>query len=102
MFEIENDVLDLRFNMQKVKTLENMYGISLMSELSRNRGLISFHLLEGLFSVGLYNQTQEISVKGKKALDIYESLMKEQGYSNLNAIVIGKLQEDLGFLFQEN
>lgn len=102
MFEVEKDVLELRFNMQKVKTLENMYGISLMAELSKNRGMLSFHLMEGLFSVALYNKTQEQTVKGQKAMDIFESLLKEQGYANMNAIIVTKLQEDMGFLFQGN
>lgn len=100
MFEVENDVLELRFNMQKVKTLENMYGISLMSELSRNRGMLSFHLMEGLFSVALYNKTQEQTVKGKKAVEVFETLLRETGYADLNAVIVGKLQEDMGFLFQ--
>ncbi|MEK3887450.1 segregation and condensation protein B [Bacillus sp. FSL K6-3431] len=102
MFEVENDVLELRFNMQKVKTLENMYGISLMAELSRNRGMLSFHLMEGLFSVALYNTTQEQNVKGQKAIDIYNSLMQEQGYATLNAVIVSKLQDDMGFLFRGN
>jgi len=102
MFTVENEVLELRFNMQKVKTLENMYGISLMAELSKNRGMLSFHLMEGLFSVGLYNKTQEQTVKGQKALDVFASLLESEGYATLNAVIVGKLQEDLGFLFRGN
>ena len=102
MFQVENEVLELRFNMQKMKTLENMYGISLMAELSKNRGMLSFHLMEGLFSVGLYNKTQEQAVKGQKAINTFTSLIEDTGYANLNALIVGKLQEDLGFLFQGN
>lgn len=99
MFEVENEVLELRFNMQKVKTLENMYGISIMAEISKNRGMMSFHLMEGLFSVALYNVTTEQNVKGKKAIDVFNSLMQETGYADLNAVILGKLQADMGFLF---
>ncbi|KYG34909.1 hypothetical protein [Alkalihalobacillus trypoxylicola] len=99
MFKVENDVLDLRFNRQKMKTLESMYNISLMAELTKNRGMLSLHLMEGLFSVGLYNTSEEKTVKGQKALDIFESLIEENGYVNLNNIIIGKLEEDLAFLF---
>lgn len=102
MFEVDGDNLELRFNMQKIKTLESMHKISLMAELSHSRGMLSFHLMEGLFTVGLYNTTQETSVKGKKAQDIFNSLLEEQGYANMNAVIVGKLQEDLGFLFQQN
>ncbi|WP_422122932.1 segregation and condensation protein B [Planococcus sp. X10-3] len=102
MFEVEKDVLDLRFNMQKVKTLESMQGVSLMGELRSSGGLLSLQVLEGLFAVGLYNTTQDQAVKGKKAVEIYNSLMESEGYSNIVAVTIGKLQEDMGFLFRNN
>lgn len=100
MFEVDGDTLELRFNMQKIKTLEVMHKISLMSELSNSRGMLSFFLMEGLFTVGLFNVTQEKTVAGKKAQDIFNKLLDEEGYNGLNAIVVGKLQEDLGFLFR--
>lgn len=100
MFKVKEDVLDLRFNAQKVKTVEAMQGISLMSELHKNRGLLSFQLLEGLFSVALYNQTQEQNVNGQKAIDIFNELLNENGYADMNAVIVSKLQEDMGFLFR--
>ncbi|QBX91074.1 hypothetical protein PHGAL3_0035 [Phage Altai3] len=100
MFEVDGDVLELRFNLQKIKNLENLYKISLMSELSQSKGILSFHLMEGLFSVGLYNATQEQPVRGKKAQEIFEKLLEEHGYGDLNAVIVSKLQEDLGFLFR--
>lgn len=102
MFEVDGDTLELRFNMQKVKTLETMHRVSLMAELSQSRGMLSFALLEGLFTVALYNVTEEQNVKGKKAQDVFERLLEAEGYANLNAVTIGKLQEDLGFLFLQN
>ena len=100
MFEVDGDVLDLRFNMQKVKTLESMYKISLMGELSQSQGMLSFHLMEGLFGVGLYNTTTEQAVRGKKAQEIFKTLLEQEGYADLNAAIVNKIQEDLGFLFQ--
>lgn len=100
MFEVNGSTLDLRFNMKKIKTLENMYKTSLMAELSQNQGLLSFHLLEGLFTLGLYDVTEEKAVNGKKAQDIFEELLESEGYADLNAAIVNKLQEDLGFLFR--
>lgn len=102
MFEVENDTLDLRFNMQKIKTLEQMQGISVMGALAGSNGLLSLQLLEGLFTVGLYNVTQEKAVNGKKATEIFETLLNEEGYSSIIAVTINKLQEDMGFLFRNN
>lgn len=100
MFEVDGDVLELRFNMQKVKMFESLYKVSLMSELSQSRGMLSFHLMEGLFGVGLYNNTSETTVKGKKSQVIFNKLIESEGYSDLNAAIVNKIQEDLGFLFQ--
>jgi len=100
MFEVDGEVLELRFNMQKIKTIETTYKVSIMAELGNNNGLLSFHLLEGLFTVGLYNQTQQQAVNGKKAQDIFQALIEKEGYGNINAAVVTKLQEDLGFLFR--
>ncbi len=100
MFEVDGDVLELRFNMQKVKTFESLYKVSLMAELSQSRGMLSFHLMEGLFSVGLFNTTKETTVKGKKAQEILNKLLEDDGYSDVNAAIVNKIQEDLGFLFQ--
>ncbi|GIO27725.1 segregation and condensation protein B [Ornithinibacillus bavariensis] len=100
MFVVDGDNLELRFNMNKIKTVETMHKVSMMSELSQSQGILSFSLLEALFTVGLYNTTKETTIAGKKAQDIFESLLKEEGYGNINAAVVGKLQEDLGFLFR--
>ena len=102
MFEVENEVLELRFNMQKVKTIEKMNDVSLMGELRKNSGMLPFYLLESMFAVALYNKTAEQNVKGDKAVKVFESLLEGSGYANINAVTIGKLQEDMGFLFPGN
>lgn len=102
MFEVENEVLELRFNKQKLKTIETMYGISLMGELRKNGAMLPYHILEGIFTVTLFNTTTEQNVKGEKAVKIFDSLLEDSGYANVNAVTIGKLQEDMGFLFRGN
>lgn len=100
MFEVDGDKLDLRFNMNKIKTVEAMHKVSVMNELRNTQGLLSFNVLEALFTVGLYNTTQEQAVNGKKAQDIFETLLRNEGYESVAAAVVTKLQEDLGFLFR--
>src|SRR5690606_41578718 len=97
MFEVDGDVLELRFNLQKIKNLENLYKISLMSELSQSKGILSFHLMEGLFSVGLYNVTQEQPVRGRNAQGAFEKLLEEHADGELSVFIVSKRQEDLGF-----
>ncbi|MBU5594917.1 segregation and condensation protein B [Amphibacillus sp. MSJ-3] len=100
MFEVDGNTLDLRFNTQKIKNVEALLKISVMNELRNTQGLLSFHVLEGLFVIGLFDATEEKAVNGKKAQDIFESLLRSEGYENICAAVVTKLQEDLGFLFR--
>lgn len=100
MFEVDGNTLDLRYNTQKLKTVEAMLKISVMNELRNTQGLLSIHVLEGLFVTGLYDVTEEKAVNGKKAQDIFESLLRSESYESICAAVVTKLQEDLGFMFR--
>lgn len=102
MYEIGNEVLELRFNKQKIKNLESALGISLMSEISTRRGMLSLSTLEGMFAVGLYNVTTEQNVVGKKASEYFDKLIEDIGYVDLTSTAVVKLQKDMGFLFQSN
>lgn len=102
LFEVDGNYYTLKFNMNKIKQIETMLNISFMDELQKSNGVISFRLLEALFAVGLYDVNEEKAIKGQKALNIYEQLLKDVGFSNVIAVTIGKVQEDLAFLFPEN
>lgn len=100
LFEVDGQFYTLKLNMQKVKTIERMLGVSFVAEIANSNGMLSFSMLEALFAVGLYDTQDEKAVKGKKATDIYEQLLKDVGYSDVMQVVVGKVEEDLGFLFQ--
>ena len=100
MFEVDGNTLELRYNTQKLKTVEAMLKISVMNELRNTQGMLSIHVLEGLFVTGLFDVTEEKAINGKKAQDIFETLLREESYENLCAAVVTKLQEDLGFMFR--
>lgn len=100
LFELEGNVYTLKLNYQKVKQIERMLGVSFVAEISNSGGMLSFSLLETLFAVGLYDTQDEKAVKGKKATDIYEKLLEDVGYSDVMQVAVGKIEEDLGFLFR--
>lgn len=100
LFEVDGQFYTLKFNMQKVKMIEKMLGISFVAEIANSNGLLSFSMLEALFAVGLYDVQDEKAVKGKKATDIFNNLLEGVGYSDIMEITVGKIEEDLGFLFQ--
>lgn len=100
LFELNGQFYTLKLNFQKVKVIEKMLGISFVAEISNTGGMLSFSLLEAIFAVGLHDVQDEKAVKGVKASNIYEQLLKDVGYSDVMSVVVGKVEEDLGFLFQ--
>ncbi|WP_040929067.1 hypothetical protein [Nosocomiicoccus massiliensis] len=67
MLTIKDTNLDLRLTTGKVKNLERLLDISLMSELRKSTGMLSFSLLEGLFSIGLIDVQEDKPIHGKKS-----------------------------------
>lgn len=102
LFELNGNYYTLKINMNKVEQIEATLGISFMSEIIKSNGILSIHLLRHIFAISLYDATEEKAVKGRKAQDIFEQLMKDVGYADVSAITVGKIQEDLAFLFPEN
>lgn len=103
MFEVGGVFYTLKFNLQKIKMVEKaLGGVSFVAELNRSGGVLSFTMLDALFAVGLHDVVADKPVRGKKALEIQEALLRDVGLTDLLEIVSAKLQEDLAFLFQEN
>lgn len=100
MFEIQGTGYTLKFNKQRIKTVELMTKRSVMAEISNNNGVLSMQTLEALFAIGLVEAKTNVAVKQSKAVEIFDKVMEENGLLTLNNAVIEKLQEDLGFMFQ--
>ena len=97
MFEVDGVVYALKFNMKKLKTVEAVTKTSVIGEISRNNGVLS---LEQLFSFGLVEEKTNEPVKQKKALEMFEKVIENNGLLTVNLAVVEKLQEDLGFMFR--
>lgn len=100
LFEVDGKFYTLKLNMQKVKQIESMLGVSFVSEIVKSGGMLSFSLLEAIFSLGLYHTEDERTVRGKKAQEIFNALLENEGYVSVAEVAIAKIEEDLGFLFQ--
>src|SRR5690625_2681254 len=100
LFEVDGNSYTLKFNMTKVKQVERMLNVSFVAEIANNSGMLSFSMMEALFGVGLYDTKDEKAIKGKKAQEIYERLLEDVGYTEVMQVVVGKIEEDLGFLFR--
>ena len=102
LFEVGGNVYTLKLNYKKVKAIESLTGGSFVAEIAKSQGMLSFTMLEAVFAVGLHDTNTETAVKGKKAMDILESLLEDVGYTDVIQVTTAKIEEDLGFLFQGN
>lgn len=100
LFEVGEGTYTLKFNQQKVNQIERMLNISFVNEMVNKNGMLSMTMLEALFAVGLYDTKDEKAIKGKKAQDVFNAVIRDIGYQGVIEVVLGKVDEDLGFLFR--
>ncbi|MED3623263.1 MULTISPECIES: segregation and condensation protein B [Neobacillus] len=100
MFEVEGIVYTLKFNAKKLKTIEMLAKTSVVGEMVKNNGVLPYNLLELLFSFGLVEEKTNEAVPQKKAAEMFEKVVEENGYLITNNAVLEKFQADMGFMFR--
>lgn len=100
MFNYKGTEYTLKFNTQKLKTIEMVAKKSVVGEIANNNGILQMQTLEAVFSLALIEETTNEVVKQKKAAKMFEGILEEHGFFTVNNMVIEKLQEDLGFMFR--
>ena len=106
LFEVDGEPYTLRYNIKKMEQVESILGVSLISQMQQGTGMLPISTLRALFTVGLTHTADKSDlgaykkVTGKKATDLFDTLIHQNGYMDITQIVIGKFQEDMGFLFR--
>lgn len=100
MFEVDGVVYTLKFNTQKLKTIETVTKTSVMGEIVKNNGALPYGLLESLFSFSLVEEKTNEVVPQKQATEMFEKVVQENGLMTTNAAIIEKFQKDMGFMFR--
>lgn len=98
-FEVNGVIYELRFNYQKIKTVELMTKRSVSAETVNNSGVLSLQTLEALFTMGLVEVKGLKAVGQKKAAEMWPDFLASNGALTVNNAILDKLQEDCGFLF---
>ncbi|MGY3766841.1 segregation and condensation protein B [Vagococcus vulneris] len=99
-FEVNGTVYELRYNLQKIKTIEMVTKKSISAEVVQNNGILPIQLMESLFSFGLVTANDLKVVPQSKATAMFEPFINENGAITVNNMIVEKLQEDAGFLFR--
>lgn len=100
MFTVDETVYTLKYNTKKLKTIETVTKTSVVGEIVKNNGILSYAVLESLFSLALIEEATKAVVKQKDAIDMFEKVVEENGLVTVNNAIVEKLQDDLGFLFR--
>jgi len=100
MFEVDGVVYTLKYNTKKVRTIEMVTKCSVLGEVAKNNGIMSLATLEALFTLALVEESTNEPVKQKKATEMFEKVVEENGLITLNMAIVEKLQDDMGFMFR--
>ncbi len=100
MFTVDGTVYTLKYNKQKLKTIELVTKTSVIGEMAKNNGVLPYPVLESLFSLALVEEAANTAVKQKEAEKMFETVIEENGLITVNAAIVQKLQDDMGFMFR--
>lgn len=100
MFTVDGTTYTLKFNTQKVKTIEMVTKTSIVGEVTKNNGVMPYATLEALFSFALVEEVTNEVVKQKTAAEMFEKVVQENGLITVNMAIVEKLHDDLGFMFR--
>jgi len=100
MFTVNDVVYTLKYNKQKLKTIELVTKTSIVGEVTKNNGIMPYATLESLFSLALVEESTNEVVKQSKAVEMFDKIVDENGLITVNMAIVEKLQDDLGFMFR--
>jgi hypothetical protein len=100
MFTINDVVYTLKYNKQKIKTIELVTKTSIVGEVTKNNGIMPYSTLESLFSLALVEENTNEVVKQSEAIEIFDKVVDQNGLITVNMAIVEKLQDDMGFMFR--
>lgn len=100
MFTVDGVTYTLKYNKQKLKTIEMVTKTSVVGEVTKNNGIMPYAMLESLFSFALIEEATNEVVKQSKAVEMFDKIVEENGLVSTNMAIVEKLQDDLGFMFR--
>lgn len=99
IFEYKGKAYQLHYTLRRLQTAEQMAKTSTVAMLSMNNSMMGIQELMIYFAAGLCDENGDY-IKTGKGLGLAEELIQEQGYIQINMVVVNALMRDCGFLFQ--
>lgn len=100
MFELNGKEYELKFNIERIKLVENFLKLPTVADIVKTNGALSINAIEVYFGYCLKEVGSDTFVSRKEGAEIAEAIMKEMGYLAVNNMIIEKMAEDMPFLFR--
>lgn len=101
IFEYKDKAYHLHYTLRRLQTAEQMAKTSTVAMLTTNNSMMGIQELMIYFAAGLCDENGDY-IKTGKGLSLAEELIQEQGYVQINMVVVNALVRDCGFLFRMN
>lgn len=100
-FNFQDEVYELKYNIGAIEKIEQINGESTLSILAKNQGMIPIATLKQYFSNSCY-KVGGGKISPKSATKMFDVMVNQLSYLEVNMLVVNKLKEDCGFLFPDN
>lgn len=99
MFELEDKILDLKFDIRSISQIERMTGGGVMAAMVNNSAMFTINEMQTYLGVGLIDDAGK-RFNFKQAQNIGMDLIQQEGYVTMCSAIIDALERDCPFLFQ--
>lgn len=100
MYKIGDKVYELKMKAEYIENVEQQSpGTSLIQNMFANKGIMPMSVVRTLFVLGLIDSKTKTPVPQDKSLEVYEKLLNQIGFIQMNVDIFKQLEKDCPFLF---
>lgn len=100
MIEFNGNEYELRYPLGRIEIIETVTKESFMAVLTQSNMMLTIKQLRTYFSYGLRKVGGNGHLEPKKAMEIFDQVLPDIGYTNLLGMVLEAIQKDCPFFFQ--
>lgn len=100
MFEYNGENYELKFNLERIELVENYLKMPTIADIVRTNGALSISSLKTYFGYCLKKEGSDVFESRKKGAEVFDHLIRNEGYLAVNNMVIEKMSQDIPFLFR--
>lgn len=101
MFQFDGKEYELKFNIERLKLVENYLKLPTVADIVQTNGALSLTAIETYFGYCLKEVGSDTFLPRQKGQEIADKLMEKEGYLKVNNMLIEKMSRDMPFLFQD-